>query len=1351
MASLEFAGDSGSLSDINATQGEFRGQIAALNDLTRQIVGDASTESGSSNPIDPLSAPFVLYVNAYTGSDTFVTGSYNSYDDGSIESKRKIVENQRLVCGYSPQRPFRTINRAIIEAAIITSKDYFEETSGSPYEGDLVSIVLMPGLIDALNGPGSTVSAEWTDGKNPTDNELEAFNPTSGGIILPRGCSLCSLDLRKCIVRPTSVPAVADEAADYSNRRAIFKMTGRGYYYGITFKDEENASSSHHLVDCFQFASAADLDAFYSKIRIAFGGANNTGNISNTLAVKRDSEWKIVGTFPADGSQTITSDTTQGASPYIYNCSIRSQWGLCGVFADGAQVNGLRSCVIAQFTGVSLQRDLNCWQKYSGTSWGSFSDYADYIDTDPDNTRMDPDRRSFHIRAVNDAIIQEVSVFAIGQGVHHWVQNGGEITITNSNSNFGGVAALAEGYQDESLPSDVNWSVGEIRVASDMSDEANNVRRMFLGVIDSGVANNATTITLTAELAESSTIDGVPDLLARDGYTFRENSLLWVENPAGRDFYATLPSSAWSPSTPDQITVNAAFVNQDGESPDGSNNLPDLAGSRVYIRRLTDTRTVDERTYSLLLNNTDATSRTPLRDYILQTNVNSAAIDSEIPDTAILTVSRSAPKTPVGAGVERSAQIELRRNNATNAWATSTYYRLGDVVQYNNKHWIATADHTSGAAFDTGVWDENFVHMEEGYKPEDFSKNVQPLVVFDDDTDQDEDSSDLGWFAAGRDWDDNAELQQQYRTATDYKGLHSFLVSLGFSSANAHTILLPKPNAQRYRDPGSALDGISAPSGAANSWDNWAVQMRRPSNMRLFGHAWEWAGFLNYTKALPKYQGELSPSNKFTYYFTNQNGGRVYASGFNEEGFAISPAGLQNIETGEVLPPQEIGSGDREINDPPTFNTAATNSTQGLVKIASNAQVQSALNGSVVGDSDGFELVVKVDDIPEIVDASLARIGLLEDADTDYYVATSISDVSDSHVAADGATTGDARTTAARKTALYCASIAVAFNKINNRTSITGRPITIHLYTSTTTASSASYSGESEIIFENQDGSSDSISAQHTVGSITFNANSSVYFKNVSLALSVSYIRQNSGGTIYVYGGRYETTFTSNTFHYVFFALDADLEMYLKNQVTGSSADLTIVNGGSNSTAEYFNGLAQAKRIFIDTRYNTGDSAPTLTTTMATTGNTAHNVFRARTYFQFYSGTGAGNDAYVFNWNVSCTTSATEINVFQPFTDSVNTVFNFILQNNACTTSVSIPNSIDTFRQVYFDEKECIVRDMGFTNAQPWNTMLTQAVSDSSGLSNSGAYYYVVGAVSNVNNTFKETGEEKTLAGTTVL
>ena len=95
----------------------------------------------------------------------------------------------------------------------------------------------------------------------------------------------------------------------------------------------------------------------------------------------------------------------------------------------------------------------------------------------------------------------------------------------------------------------------------------------------------------------------------------------------------------------------------------------------------------------------------------------------------------------------------------------------------------------------------------------------------------------------------------------------------------------------------------------------------------MFGQAYEWAGYGNYSKALPQYQGELSPQNKFTYYFTNEDGGKVFATGFNEEGLQVTPRGLEDITTGEVLSVTDIGNPDRDINIPTQFeNLEVTNS-----------------------------------------------------------------------------------------------------------------------------------------------------------------------------------------------------------------------------------------------------------------------------------------------------------------------------------------------------------------------------------------------------------------------------------------
>jgi hypothetical protein len=943
MSKIVRGGQSGSLDNINSSQGTFRTQISALTDAVRQLGGNPEIGAGAVVN-DPLSAPYVLYVNPYTGKDTFVGGNYSTSGDAT-----QRIELQRLECGYTEARPFKTLNRAIIEAGIITAKSFY---SSPLTNNDLVSIVVAPGAQTVLNGTGDGSVSEWAATKEPTNAELQAFNPsTTGGILLPRGCSLCGWDLRKTIIRPDAVPAVADEASDASNRRSIFKVTGTGYYFGFTFMDKAGSTASHHLLHCFEFASQSELDEFYTKIRQAFGGANNTGGLDNALAVTRSSEYEIVGPQPASGSQTINTDTTLSASPYIFNCSIRSNYGLSGVYADGAKTSGFRSLVIAQFTGVSLQRDLSCWQKYdigASPKWGTtFANYADYISTDPDNVRMHPSRLSFHIRTVNDAIIQEVSVFAIGQGVHHWTQNGGEITITNSNSNFGGCAAISEGYKTAAFNADKNWVVNRLRVAANLSDLANNVRKIFLGTVSAVTSNS---ITLVNALGESSTVAGVPDILARDGYTLRNGSYIWVENVLGDDWRSTLTSSAWSSGTPAQINISTALTDESGD-PVGTTEAgaSNAIGKRVYIRRLVDIRSPDQRRFTLKLNTTDAAVRIPVRDYVLQLTTGSAAVNNAFPTSATILVG-SAGQIPVeGQGVSLTCELLLRRGNRSVNWTSGAYYKKGETVKRDEKHFTCIKDN-SDTTFNADNWQESFVHMASGYNPEDFSKLDAPILTFDNDTSGIEASTTLGYNLSTV-WSTDALIQAQYRNSTDYRGLHLFLTALGFSSANAHTILTPRPEASRDRDPSVSGDmGGFVPSGAANALDNWPVEFRRPSIIRLFGHAWEWAGYLNYTKAIPSYQRDLSAQNKFTYYFTNVDGGRVYATGFNEEGYQVTPRGLEDISTGETLSVENLGSSDLTLDPPTELNNLTLNGTttinDTLVVNATNVQFPSTLSAT---------------------------------------------------------------------------------------------------------------------------------------------------------------------------------------------------------------------------------------------------------------------------------------------------------------------------------------------------------------------------------------------------------------------
>ena len=163
------------------------------------------------------------------------------------------------------------------------------------------------------------------------------------------------------------------------------------------------------------------------------------------------------------GTLSLQSDTVTSASPYIFNVSLRSVYGMCGVLADGSKASGFKSMVIAQFTGIGLQKDDRAFLVYnnglSETSpvSGSFkgSDIAGY-ETINSNSRaiFRPDWKNFHIKAVNDAFIQNVSVFAIGYAEHFAVESGGDMSITNSNSNFGAKALVASGFRNNAFSQD---------------------------------------------------------------------------------------------------------------------------------------------------------------------------------------------------------------------------------------------------------------------------------------------------------------------------------------------------------------------------------------------------------------------------------------------------------------------------------------------------------------------------------------------------------------------------------------------------------------------------------------------------------------------------------------------------------------------------------------------------------------------------------------------------------------------------------------------------------------------------------------------------------------------------------
>ena len=181
----------------------------------------------------------------------------------------------------------------------------------------------------------------------------------------------------------------------------------------------------------------------------------------------------------ASATVTIETDTVSGASPYIFNCSLRSVWGMNGLHADGNKASGFRSTVVAQFTAVSLQKDDRAFVKYDKPSrtyqgidvspvYGA-SLPAGASQTNSNQVyHLDPDAvyrsgwESSHIKISNDAFIQIVSVFAIGFNKHFDAETGGDGSITNSNSNFGQISLNSSGFKREAFDKDNNAFITSI-------------------------------------------------------------------------------------------------------------------------------------------------------------------------------------------------------------------------------------------------------------------------------------------------------------------------------------------------------------------------------------------------------------------------------------------------------------------------------------------------------------------------------------------------------------------------------------------------------------------------------------------------------------------------------------------------------------------------------------------------------------------------------------------------------------------------------------------------------------------------------------------------------------------------
>ena len=519
------------------------------------------------------------------------------------------IENQ----GNSMTRPFKTIQRALIEAARFSyqrglNNDRFGKTTILIYPGDHV-IDNRPGFIpDGTNNfrlRNGTVTNDLQDYNlisnfdvNSVSNELYKLNSIHGGVIVPRGTSIVGLDLRKTKIRPKYIP---DPLNDNIERTALFRITGAGYFWQFSIFDANpNAPAykdyttntfipnySHHKLTCFEYADGVnpvnisdefltysstrtDLDMYYEKVSIVYGEQSGR-TISpeypsvNIDIEKKIDEYRIVGSIgesvgissiragdgvlssstitvttsePLDNLEvdtpfrienvtaagydgqyvvfdktsdteitfkgntipsnplpnatgavlTLSSDTVTSASPYIFNVSLRSVFGMNGMHADGSKATGFRSMVVAQFTGIGLNKDDNAFVIFNQDtpSTGNYDDSTSAGNSTISNNsraRYKPDWKNVHIRCSNKSIIQVVSCFAIGFGEQFVTESGGDMSLTNSNSNFGAVALASDGFRTDAFTQDDQGYITHVVPPEELPIEENSIEFTSIDVL----------------------------------------------------------------------------------------------------------------------------------------------------------------------------------------------------------------------------------------------------------------------------------------------------------------------------------------------------------------------------------------------------------------------------------------------------------------------------------------------------------------------------------------------------------------------------------------------------------------------------------------------------------------------------------------------------------------------------------------------------------------------------------------------------------------------------------------------------------------------------------------------------
>ena len=323
-----------------------------------------------------------------------------------------------------------------------------------------------------------------------------------------------------------------------------------------------------------------------------------------------------VTALPAVTGATVQlqSDTVTSASPYIFNISLRSVFGMNGMHADGNKASGFRSMVVAQFTAISLQKDDNAFIKYNSLT-GAYDD-----STVPGNETLSNNSRAIfkpaytnaHIKCSNNSVIQAVSIFAIGFAEHFVAESGGDMSITNSNSNFGAKSLVASGFRKDAFPQDDLGYISHIIPPKEIPITESAIEFDAIDIeVTAGIGTTSERLYLynqkNADIPPENVLEGyrigardqdkLNVLIPSGGTTLEFKSRIVMPNSQSTSekiFNVDRSSSGINSVTSNTITLTQAHTFENAESVrvlSDNGSLPDGIESNIVYYAITDSNT----------------------------------------------------------------------------------------------------------------------------------------------------------------------------------------------------------------------------------------------------------------------------------------------------------------------------------------------------------------------------------------------------------------------------------------------------------------------------------------------------------------------------------------------------------------------------------------------------------------------------------------------------------------------------------------------------------------------------------------------------------------------------------------